>query len=400
MMINDNLKSVIEKLELISDLSKEKEHLQKQLHSKETKFNSTKNAILNTTTQKIERYQTSLEAGLEARVPIPKLNVLFHIPYEFCALPEAPAKTALLGLGTLSCLLLALLFTSFFDNGIGVFIGVVLCFATIALGFSWFLALDRRESIEKYFEWKIDEDRWLSMANSVDFNAEKRCFYEKCISYDVAFSDMVNECTKEGERLIGDALLAIEEHERTFCAQKSIIQDKITTTEHRLDKIGILDKDYYDLSGELSHLLKSGRADTLKEALHMALEEKRKLEEAEALAEQELEYQMEMERIAEEQAYEARRHYEKMERIAGEQAADTRRHYEAMEKEQKAADLRAQTQASMEKSKKHRAYLKARNDYNHAAMQYESYSKQGLTQDALRWKKHMDEAYAEMLRNG
>ena len=89
-----------------------------------------------------------------------------------------------------------------------------------------------------------------------------------------------------------------------------------------------------------------------------------------------------------------------------EQADEVRRHNQAMEavaaqmlKEQRNAALRAQQQASMEKSKRHRAYLAARNEYNHAAMQYESYSKQGLTQDALRWKRHMDEAYAEMLRN-
>lgn len=193
--------------------------------------------------------------------------------------------------------------------------------------------------------------------------------------------------------------LAESEREKTYNETKALLEEKISDIDTQLSSIGILHKDYYDFADQLAHLLKTGRADTLKEALNLVVAEKQR-EAAEAeLIEQEMQSRREMEYLAEQQEAEMRT-------IAEEQADEARRHNQAMEavaaqmlKEQRNAALRAQQQASIEKSKRHRAYLAARNEYNHAAMQYEGYSKQGLTQDALRWKRHMDEAYAEMLRN-
>ena len=88
-------------------------------------------------------------------------------------------------------------------------------------------------------------------------------------------------------------------------------------------------------------MLKTGRADTLKEAINLALEEDRKdREEAERRAEA-----RQQEAILERQARDNRMHNEAMQRAAEEEARATRAHNAAMEKEARAQAQAAAAQA-------------------------------------------------------
>ena len=87
-----------------------------------------------------------------------------------------------------------------------------------------------------------------------------------------------------------------------------------------LAEVTLLSEEHIVIAGHVSNMLKSGRADTLKEALNLAISEKRDEEfKAQQLAEEARRTQ-----IAEKQAYDNMLHNQKMEREAAVQTQQAR----------------------------------------------------------------------------
>ena len=169
----------------------------------------------------------------------------------------------------------------------------------------------------------------------------KEVRYKGFMEYEAAFLACVEDCDKkfkeesacydaECEEIIQKNQKKLEEYHR----ERDAMFDELAS-------IDLIPEDLFYISGRISTLLKQKRADSLKEAINLALDEERKDEEEEARRE-EAERQ---ERILERQADDNRRHNEAMARQAEADARAMREHNAAMERAAQAQADAAQAQA-------------------------------------------------------
>ncbi len=126
----------------------------------------------------------------------------------------------------------------------------------------------------------------------------------------------------------------------------AVNSDQINSSE-------VLPVDYHHLVKPIISILKSGRADTYKEALNLAIDEERQEREAAARREAEARRQAEEERrteIMRRQAEEERRHNEQMERQQAEQAREAARQQQAAQRQQAEQAREAARQQSRQES--------------------------------------------------
>ncbi len=129
--------------------------------------------------------------------------------------------------------------------------------------------------------------------DTVNFQTELSDYYTKYQLFDHKFNECCDAYVNAHNKLV-------EESEQV---------------QNTLAEVTLLSEEHIVLAGRISNLLKSGRADTLKEALNLAIAEKRDEEyKAQQLAEEARRTQ-----IAEQQAYDNMLHNQRMEREAAAQ---------------------------------------------------------------------------------
>ena len=102
--------------------------------------------------------------------------------------------------------------------------------------------------------------------------------YDKVITEE--FAKLKDEIYKDlNEKLISWDI----EYEK----RKYKLSESIRTTEGRLKDIGVIHEKYYYLAGDMARLIETGRADSVKEALNLAIEENRKEAQQDAIWEAE-----------------------------------------------------------------------------------------------------------------
>lgn len=225
--------------------------------------------------------------------------------------------------------------------------------------------LSRKEDDAKLAEW---EKKFNDLVKKDDMDS----YYSECKKNYDAYGASIKAFNEENEALRKDFLekkqklieeakasvQAVRESNENIDKEISDIEAAWDKKRHELfeqmQKVGVLDASFYHLSGKIADLLSTGRADTLKEAINIAVEEEHR-------AEREREEDDRREREAHRQAEENRRHNAAMEAAARDQAyaesqraADARRHNEAMERaardqayrdKQKAEETRRHNQA-------------------------------------------------------
>ena len=122
-------------------------------------------------------------------------------------------------------------------------------------------------------------------------------------------------------------------------------QKALETNEALLAQNGVLSEEYYHLVPTIISMLKSGRADSYKEALNMAIQEERQMENERARREEENRRIAAMERQAEEE----------------------RRHNMAMEQQQEAHNRRMEEAEKARAEQQRRDALQAKRDQEYAA---------------------------------
>ena len=194
---------------------------------------------------------------------------------------------------------------------------------------------------------------WFSKENAWDFSWKnyfneltaletKNKIYDAYRAFDKVFLSMIPEYKENYE---AELKKYIENQDRCRIEQEKY-EDELATVDadykklekelsqkkeeisKQLDSVTIISKDFIPDAGRIAKVLKQGRADTLKEAINLVCDEKRKDAE-EAQRREEAERQ---EQILWEQAYENRKHNERMQRVAEEEARATREHNAAMER--------------------------------------------------------------------
>ena len=146
--------------------------------------------------------------------------------------------------------------------------------------------------------------------------------------YDKEYRSMVSDCDTMFERMSKAQAVRLQtarsEHEEKI----EKINQRIEANQAQLSAVTLLNPDMFDRARQIAEAIRLGRADTVKEAINIVLDDERRAEEEaqrrrEAAARQ---------ATLEQQAADNRRHNEEMERAAERQAAEAQRHNEEMER--------------------------------------------------------------------
>lgn len=252
-------------------------------------------------------------------------------------------------------------FISFFSVKIGMLsfiVSLLLVVPTIIMCIKFPIsnALNALESYEKIkaYEEKVKEaEDSFAKYNSPE-DMEKR--YKAFMEYEAVFLSCVENCDKayaeESARLDAE----LEEIKQNVHKKLEEYQKEIDALQNELEGVDLIPDDLFYIAGSISSLLKQKRADSLKEAINLALDEERKDEEERARRE-EAEWQQ---YILEQQAYDNRRHNEAMARQAEADARAMREHNAAMERAAKAQADAARVQADAARAQADAAQAQAR----------------------------------------
>ncbi len=147
-----------------------------------------------------------------------------------------------------------------------------------------------------------------------------------------------------------------------FAENKQTAIERRQEVNEQLRQCELVPENYLHLVSPIITILKSGRADTYKEALNLAIDEERQEQEAAARRAAEARRQAEEERrtaILQQQAAEERRHNEQMERQQAEQARQAARQAEQAQRQAEQAQRQARREAYEAKAQAERdAYRK------------------------------------------
>ncbi len=235
----------------------------------------------------------------------------------------------------------ALMLIIYFLSNVNFFntLSVLGIFATI---FFWFRY---SKSKKDYFDKKHAYDRSVK-----EYNLSMEKFRAGLARYEQEKEAALNEMD------IFRALHAVsyDDYIKTldeFGENKQAAIEKRQEVNEQLRQSELVPEDYLHLVSSIITILKSGRADTYKEALNLAIDEERQEQEAAARREAEARRQAEEERrtaILERQAAEERRHNEQMERQQAEQARQAARQAEQAQRQAAQAQRKAEDDARKE----------------------------------------------------
>ena len=203
---------------------------------------------------------------------------------------------------------------------------------------AWEKACKDWEAEQRLLEKKIDAVVVENAKIFEDFREFDRLYLQTVEECDAYYAEREKKLLEEGNKIRQDIM-----------ARYNVIKAQMDALVEQARAVTVIHHELFEHAGAIAKLLKTGRADTLKEAINMALEEARKEEEeqqrrAEALAQ---------EALLERQATENRLYNEAMQRAAEDQARAMREHHAEMERaareQAKAAELQAQAAAAANK---------------------------------------------------
>ena len=277
---------------------------------------------------------------------------------------------AISGLAALGALVLVILSNIIYIGG---FLTALAPLVFIALTIYWFVkgSGDVSEVLDwqkKEQEYVVEKKQWENAFNKGATKENNERFLNEFKEYDSAFNKLVEEWLKRLEEE-----LELIDREMTEIHEKNLdklnkLQEEFSKITEELNKVTLIHSDLFGNAYRISSMLKLGRADTLKEAINMALEEERKdMEEAERRNEA-----RQQEAILERQAEDNRMHNEAMEREAREQNFAMRAHNEAMERAARAQAQAMQAQAAAAEAQTRQAQSQARAQADAATRQAKS----------------------------
>ena len=215
---------------------------------------------------------------------------------------------------------------------------------------------------KKYSEWEKKCSDWNKAVNQAVSCEQDEKFYAQCMAYENAFIAFTKDCdafyeTQKEKKIRKEeelhqkcieerkALAKKKETEREeLKKQLEAVEEQLEAVEEQLNAVTIIHPDMTYMASDIARILEMGRADTLKEAINLAIEDDRK-------ATEEMNRQAEAQRqeaILEQQAQEARRHQMEMEEAE-------RAHNKAMEEETRRNNTAMEREARAHNEAMHRA---------------------------------------------
>lgn len=208
--------------------------------------------------------------------------------------------------------------------------------------------------------------------------------------FDRAFLAFVHKCNNEYNREADAFDTKIKEFEEDALCRIKAINEEIRVIDEELEKVTLIHSSLFEYAGKIGEILSIGRADSLKEAINIALEDVRKDNEEKARkeeAERQEEILREQARAQELHNLEMQRKYEEAERNARIEAAENRRMFEAFEcrAQRDAAEMRRQ-QESYQRDMKRMAEKEAQSRKNALVGRCLSCANSGRCSSSIRGK--------------
>ena len=210
--------------------------------------------------------------------------------------------------------------------------------------------------IDMYFKPETNKEKLISSLSSPETKEE--C-YNAFRKYEKQFVVILRACEEKREEEVARFNAELEAIDKKYEKQTKELEAKKSELLEKLHQHTIIHEDLFDIASKISYILRQKRADSLKEAINLALSEKRQEENEEARREE----AAKREKILEQQAYENRKHNEAMQRAAEEEARAIREHNAAMERaarehnaamervaQDQAREIQKQTQMSRQQS--------------------------------------------------
>lgn len=330
--MEENKQNLIKKLRNTYNLWNETKKAKKQREQLNITEDAEIKGLFNRTNSKIKETVDKEEEKISSRPLLPK-EFLTPPPQK----PETPdCKTErdvmMTGVHGLLVYVAILFWLSLFlinkliqENQIVMFIEVAIL---IALILPWLTKSRKRANVLNYdkdckeYEKKLEE--WENQLDSAINEEVIEGYLDRCCDFDASFVSFLRDTDAQIKNIINEKNESMHSIHLDYSNRKKEADEYIQKTENELESIGVLTVKYYYLAWAVADVLEDGRADSLKEALNIAIEDERREQESQERRE---EAQRQQE-ILERQAQEARRHNAEMERNAKEQAEAARKAYE------------------------------------------------------------------------
>lgn len=195
--------------------------------------------------------------------------------------------------------------------------------------------------MEKTEQQAEDDAEWAAAYDKAVTGEVNNGFYNDFAKYHQGFVSYTEACNKKYDE---EAYAVVEKHKELDQKFEKTIKDlknQKAEIDSKLSSFTVLDPVFHDIADSIKHMLESGRADTLKEAINLAVAEQQRIEEeAERRAEADRR-QAELERQGRAAAAAAEAHNRAMEKVAEDQARAARAQAKAAEDQARAARQQA-----------------------------------------------------------
>lgn len=290
----ENKQDLIIELERIHKLST-------SLYNEEEKLGSLDERFENKIQQCAKRYYTELgkfkkEYETSHSVKIPEMfclspaakKLIKKLPMDILHYPEAKSASSYIwyyvantkykkeiytGIVAYACGFLAL-----FSLVTALLFNIKLIMLSCALGFAWLCLkhIVAPENLEDYWTHHEEVKEFESLFNECVKNEEKDRFYKEFQEYDKYFTDLKKACD---EQLLKVKPLYLKEREKLEAEHRVIRQEcekSVKEIGEALESVTIINDEMFEKADKIADMLKKGRADTLKEAINLVLDEERK----------------------------------------------------------------------------------------------------------------------------
>lgn len=345
-----NIDTIIAELNHIYEIYQRYESFDNKMENVKSHHRAEKNAITSATKDKMKSYEKKRRTKIN--VPRPTVDKALWTPIP--ALPEIPSsknhtKTIIMGAasGLAIPVGLVLYFIFMFLNESLSFLGGALLLGGL---FVWFLC-GGHLAVETYQVWRreiLEYDKkmreWESAYSKLDLSRASDNLMTDVAVYEKEFLSMVKDCDSTFGELFNEMLEEKSKLSKRHIAELEELKQEWNEICSDLESVTLIHSDLFYIAWRISSALERGRANTLQEAINVAIDDER-------IAREEATRQAEARRqeaILQRQAEEQDRRYREEKQFRERQESERKRDEEYARKEQERKEREESDRAKSE----------------------------------------------------
>ncbi len=336
--MDENKKELVKKLRRTANLVYQAKRADERINELHNEEGNACRSLINSTNEKIEKMISDGEQGVRNRPTLPEGS--FTLSPKRPETPDCDNEKKVMYAGIYGFLMyfafvfLAIIWTISSFKYIYFLEAhpMVMIVVFVGLMLPWILVGRKRADVFNYdenckaYEQKLQE--WADQFDETLKSTVMASLLKECIDFDKSFLSFVSNTRAQINVALEERDQKRQSIQLEYQKSREETQQHLNEVKQELNSIGVLSPSYYYLAVQIADILENGRADTLKEALNIAIDDERKENEAE----QRRQEAQRQEDILRGQAEEQARHNREMERNAKEQAEEQARYNREMEK--------------------------------------------------------------------